>query len=338
MIKLFLHVGMGKTGTSSIQAALNNNKAILQKHNIRYLGMWFDFIDPAFEGWGNQAKFFDASEAETKAYALKAAEVFAESAAQQGITTFVLSNEGLWGRAASLKLFLDAIADQVEVSVVGYVRNPMDWLPSAYAQWGIVDKVNPGVGPGYGELARRHVKWYKDAFSWADTFGDRFVLRDYSSIENVVDDFASLIGVPETLVQERVYERRSNAELALRSLFNKRYEGSVAPGFFDKMVQKQMTDVMPLARIRQDRFDYSETPAIVQENAAIFDEIKQRFDIDLMQTPVKPLPAVPDLDVLRNEVFDSVTEIVLAMSRRVQWLEGRAAKLEAEIETLKNKV
>ncbi|MDF1709314.1 MAG: hypothetical protein P1U72_14545 [Paracoccaceae bacterium] len=47
-MKLFMHIGMGKTGTSSIQFALSQNTAQLTSQQARYLGMWFEAIDPKY--------------------------------------------------------------------------------------------------------------------------------------------------------------------------------------------------------------------------------------------------------------------------------------------------
>lgn len=40
---LVVHIGAGKTGTSSIQAALKENGKLLEQHKIKYLGMLLEF-------------------------------------------------------------------------------------------------------------------------------------------------------------------------------------------------------------------------------------------------------------------------------------------------------
>lgn len=52
-MKIVFHIGMGKTGTSSIQAALSQNAGELRKQGALYLGMWFDRLDPSYKGLQN---------------------------------------------------------------------------------------------------------------------------------------------------------------------------------------------------------------------------------------------------------------------------------------------
>ena len=60
-MRLILHVGMGKTGTSSIQKVLEANQAGLKAQKAHYLGMWFDFVDPRYHGIQGVRDVFEQS-------------------------------------------------------------------------------------------------------------------------------------------------------------------------------------------------------------------------------------------------------------------------------------
>jgi len=56
--KLIVHIGMGKTGTTSIQRALRISTKELDSKGVKYLGMWFEFERDSFVGTKETVKFF----------------------------------------------------------------------------------------------------------------------------------------------------------------------------------------------------------------------------------------------------------------------------------------
>lgn len=68
-MEIILHVGMGKTGTTSIQKVLAANATKLRSQGIEYLGMWFSFIDEAMQGYIGQQQFYQSQPEEMASYA-----------------------------------------------------------------------------------------------------------------------------------------------------------------------------------------------------------------------------------------------------------------------------
>jgi len=140
--KVILHFGMAKTGTSSLQNALYDNTAVLEKNSFRYLTEWdrnhfkkFDrlFSDlPVFPfGMGFMGKLLYAQKN------AKDIETLKKVLGTSNCESLVLSGE------YSLKFHLDSTIERIkdfiqknfynngiDVTIVYYVRNPLTWIIS----------------------------------------------------------------------------------------------------------------------------------------------------------------------------------------------------------------
>lgn len=90
MVELVLHIGMGKTGTSSIQDALQQNALKLSGHRTEYLGMWFTAVDARFEGLSGQKLFFRSPPDQLTAYADQFADFLLARTSQTGNARFII--------------------------------------------------------------------------------------------------------------------------------------------------------------------------------------------------------------------------------------------------------
>ena len=194
-MKLVMHIGMGKTGTSSIQRALATNQQRLAAQRAAYLGMWFDAIDPSFEGLMGQRHFAagDAEQMHDRALALRS--ILERRAASEGIETFVFSNEAIFPSVATMTPFLAALGERLDLRLVTYLRDPRSWLPSADAQWGIRHKVEGGPIRPFPERARTLIENYEAIRAWVERFPDILVVRRFEKGADVVADFAAVAGV-----------------------------------------------------------------------------------------------------------------------------------------------
>lgn len=328
MMQLILHIGMGKTGSSAIQHALTDNADQLARQGVEYLGMWFDMLDPRFRGVQNQARFFAMKPAEMESATVALLGILQARAAERGIGTFILSNEAFSGHARALHPMVARLrAAGVTIRAIGYARNPAAWLPSAYVQWGVRDKVDPGPVPAYGDKARKLVRWYGGLLAWADLMGDIVTVRPYDRAPDIVADFAEAAGIALDPPGTRVLERGEDAEIVLRALYNNRFQKHVLPAAFDRAVLEGLASVPRLEEIAARCFDYGETPAIIAENAPLFDRFAEVFGFDPRASAKAP-PPMPAVGPLRDRLVDALLEITLDQARRMQRLERRLAQLE----------
>lgn len=326
-MKLILHIGMGKTGTTAIQHALSVNDKALRSQNVLYLGMWFDIIDERFAGLLKQRDFYSLPENQLRQHAEDFHDKLEAFAKAEGAKAFVMSNEGFSGNQKALIPFLDVLSDKgVQVMMIAYVRNPGRWLPSAYAQWALRDKVDPGPIVPYSKKARELVRWYQALITWKEAAGDALVVRHFDAVGDIVEDFSKVTGVQIPPARERVYERLEDSELLLRAVFNNRFDQRVLPSVFERSVLHRTSPAPDIEAILNDCFDYSETEAIISEQMDLFEAYKTRFDIDLLGDR-SDTPQTPDLDTMRQRIFEYLLEFSLSQATRITRLEQRLNKI-----------
>lgn len=328
-MKLILHIGMGKTGSSAIQAALSASADRLAAQGAEYLGMWFDMLDPRFRGVLNQDQFFSLPPEEMARSADVLIEVLRARSAD-GIQSFILSNEALSGKARQIKPMIDRLREAgITLQVIGYARHPAAWLPSAYVQWGVRDKVDPGPVQPYADKARKLIHWYSGLLQWHRQMSDILEVRSYDKAADIVGDFTEVIGFELNVSDNRVLERGEDAEIVLRALFNNRFPKHVLPAAFDRAVLPGLTSVPKLEDVVKASFDYSETDLLIREQSALFEQFADAFGFDPRALTKAP-PSEPEIGALRNRLFDALLEITLDQAQRIRRLELRINQLEVE--------
>lgn len=320
-MQLIVHIGMGKTGTTSIQGGLDQNTPTLAAAKVQYLGSWFDVGAGDYIGRSNQIKFFSLPTDELKAFGKLYVEKLLRTSNESAIKTFIISNEALWGQSKKLKPFFDVVADSIDTRFVGYVRNAHDWLPSAYAQWGVVHKVYAGPVRSFRSRAPDLVKAYREVLHWSKLYGDKFTLRDYDSTSDVFQDFVELIGLPTGMESRRLHGRRSDGQMILRLLLNNRCSTPAEPDLFNRVLQSKGNHVLPVREIINNHFDTSEISSVIANETKIFSEIQRRFGIDLTTADkTKPLKKLRD-EELRGELIDHMLDVIITLAERVDRLE-----------------
>ncbi len=326
-MRIIFHIGMGKTGTSSIQNALASNAETLAAQNACYLGMWFSVIDPGFQGLVGQRNFLSSDADEMRDHADRFQRLLKQRAADEGIDTFILSYEGIFGSIARFAPFLDALRAQVPVSLIAYLRDPNSWLPSAYSQWGIRHKHRPGPIRPYAEQARNLIGQYEGIRQWVEKYSDILTVRDYEACDDVVTDFAQATGLRLETGTKRHLERGEPAELLLRALYNNRFADPVLPDRFNNTVINPNQGLAPSVQEMAARcFDFDGTDEIVNEKRALFEFIRDRVGIDYLDSSFTP-PGPPDQADLQRRLIDYLTEITLNQAQRLKRLERIVAEL-----------
>ncbi len=328
-MKVIFHIGMGKTGTSSVQTALRQNQDVLEAHDACYLGMWFDFIDPAF----NHVDGFQAFAHQTPDALSACADTFIESLEEKGHTLYIHSNEGLFGLADRMKPFFSALIEKgVDLSLIAYIRPPHDWLPSAFTQWNIRHKQQKGPVQTFAQRAPTLLGVYAAAKIWHENFPDHFEARLYDKGTDVVSDFAGVLNIPLVPPANRSLERTTDAETVLRALFNDRFEPPVLPELFNNTV---MSGHRGLPRTIDDMIDrtleFEGLDQIVADRADIFTYIKDEIGLDLRaDTPSGPRRAV-DHEAIHHKLMDYLVFITLEQSLQIRRLKKEMGDLKANL-------
>jgi hypothetical protein len=328
-MKVIFHIGMGKTGTSSIQTALRQNQKVLQEHNACYLGMWFDFIDPKYTnifGTDNFAR-------ETPEIMRANADRFISFIENKGHDLYILSNEELFGHAENIKDFFSILIEKgVDISILAYFRPPHDWLPSAFTQWNIYHKQQKGPVQTFRQRAPKLLGIYAAARILHGHLPDHFEARLFDKSVDVISDFASVLNIPLVPPATRTLERTTDAETVLRALFNDRYKDPVLPEAFTNVV---MRGHWSLPRTLDDMIDrvleFDGLDEIVADQAGLFTYIKDEIGLDLRtDTPSRP-PKEIDRDAIYKKILDYIIFIALEQSAQIR-------TLKKDLEDLKNEI
>jgi len=228
-MKFTAHVGLGKTGTSAIQTALYHYKGSLNT--------------PKTWGWpklanGNKIdhKWLASPHTSDKTGALY--RTIVAHSKKTGCDHIVWSNEAISSNPEMIKLFAELLnwSPDLDVQIVIYVREPGQWLKSAWEQWGLQDKVLKGkVHAKHNRNPLTFCKWFK---SWGSTIYNNWKrwkgianVRTYKEGGNVIDDFCDVTGLD--LPRIRAYETPTSAEVLSRAIYNNTYAGTVTPHKFD---------------------------------------------------------------------------------------------------------
>ncbi|MGD9861802.1 MAG: polysaccharide biosynthesis protein [Pseudodonghicola sp.] len=329
-MEVILHIGMGKTGTSSIQAALAHSGDRLAERGYSYIGMWFDLIEPRFRGIAGQGAFFQSSPEEMREHALKFLAVLREKAAQSGVDRFILSNEDIYAGVRQIAPFVSELRQHATVRLIAYVRDPYEWLPSAYNQWAIFHKLHPGRIQSYQEFSRQIVKVYSGFRLWVADFHDILTVRPFMKSGNVVEDFSAILELPLAAPEQRVLERIDVAEGVLRAVYNDRLRDGALPDVFQNAFRGVNFSKTPRVEEILDRsFTYRDTGQVVLENKHMFDFINEKFGIDFTRQEHVP-PAPPDPAATRERLFEHVLQIVMQQADRITELEAAVSRMQGE--------
>lgn len=325
-MRIIFHIGMGKTGTTSIQNALSAAGAQLAEQRTAYLGMWFDMIDPAFFGLEGSQQFFDLGDTALRAHAERFAGICEERARRDGTELFLFSNEAIFEAGPALTPFFEALDRHMDVRFLAYMRDPHRWLPSAYTQWGIRHKHNKGAVRTFPETARELIGMYDATRHWVAAFGDRLTVRPQDTGTDVVADFATACGMDVDLPERRSLERSEPAELILRAIYNDRFEDRMLPQQFNNFVVNPQRGIRSVSEMRERCFAHEGIAEIVSERRELFEFIRDNLGLDFLEDTTEHR-GLPDETELRARLIDYLIEIAFSQAHRIKRLEREVEKL-----------
>jgi hypothetical protein len=328
-MRLILHIGMGKTGTSSIQSTLQNQGQALAQQKASYLGMWFSALDEKYHGYQGQIAFFQTPPEEQAELAHRFCEILHQKAANDGIETFIFSNEEMFSSVELVKVFLDTLRESLDLSLLAYIRDPHDWLPSAYNQWSLLHKNYTGPMRSFSEFAPEVIGQYHAFRIWKENFGDNLTVRLHEKSTDVVQDFATTCGLQLQSPAVRRLERAEPAEMFLRAAFNARFDDNVLPERFNQSVQNKHRRAVPtFTEMANLCFRYDGIDAIVDDHKDLFHFIRDQFGFDFSGTQ-SAAQEMPDDQELQRRLIDYLIEITLDQSVRIRHLEHKQAQRDA---------
>ncbi|NPD45560.1 MULTISPECIES: hypothetical protein [unclassified Lentimicrobium] len=195
-IKIYLHIGQPKTGSSAIQSFLNTNrKHLFNKHSILYPNL--NSNDYSNGNQHNHAPYF--MNTFVKHADKECIELFSDIkryCQKNRIKKIVISNEGFFWHwwSGLMKDIIEKLG--FDLSIILYLRRQDKYLESAWKQWGHKLPECNNIQDYYETL---NLDWLDNLNMWLDKFEpSEFQVFPYekSTIgEDVVEHFLGVLGV-----------------------------------------------------------------------------------------------------------------------------------------------
>ena len=333
--RLIVHIGAGKTGSTSIQHTLRGAAERLKQQRVLYLGMNLEFAPSIFHGWQRPTganEFYAMSPADSNRELLAVLESVIDHSQKAGIDRAIWSNEWLFPRSRSALPTLKHLAAQgIDVRVIAYVRRHDAWLRSSYVQWGLKHKTYPGALMDFAAFKKkRPPDFAKHLKPWRDAFGDTLIIRNLDEVGNAVEDFLLQIGADTADIELlRVNETPSGEELALRAMFNGVNPAKATPEEFNRAIQipHLRHDITPAAWLTQLLPDQTALAAAVADSA----EDRAILDKWLADSGAKPIDTTPlperAMTVDPAKLVTAIGQIVMKQALRLQALEAQIQEI-----------
>jgi hypothetical protein len=195
--QIIIHAGFAKCGSTSIQGALFHNFAKLQKDRVSLFGRELR-IAHAPADLGVPLWFLEAAREKAEPLAQKLSDEIASVRGPNGDGIAILSAENL-ARPDMAPLFA-GLDSRLEVSLIFYLRPQLEWIPSAWKQWGLKKGLSLSDFVSHCIQIRRPpfklgIETWKSVLP-AATVHVRFLIPELLIGGNPAQDFFHLAGLP----------------------------------------------------------------------------------------------------------------------------------------------
>lgn len=199
---IYLHIGSGKTGTTSIQNMLNQNKKSLLDH-----GYFYHPTNPIIKRPNHHdlvsTPFNNSSWERDKSKYLVLKELFLNSSAP----VMIISTEKMMGVPQYYIKNIQSIFTGIDIKIIAYVRNQVDAMPSYFLQR---QKDNES---DYKKNLNNFFHHYKNNFgneiqklldNWLPVFGKENMImcvydRDILFEKDICQDFSHALGISSAI-------------------------------------------------------------------------------------------------------------------------------------------
>ena len=206
--RLLIHAGFAKCGSASIRTSIFQNFRRLQKDNVFVFDKDLKIARTAADLIGTPIWSLEQARKQSENLVAKLSRELAPLVKRKGDHLAILSAENLANPGmADLFAGLDS---QYDVSVIFYLRPQLQWIPSAWKQWGL--KTGSSLSDFVAQcIDTRTPAFKRDIESWksrlpAANIHVRFLIPELLAGGNPAQDFFNLLGV-----SEKGYEFESEA-------------------------------------------------------------------------------------------------------------------------------
>lgn len=263
MKKIFLHIGMHKTGTSSIQSTLFHSTELLKKYNVFYpTSLGENHSIPLYSNFcENPSRYYlhvknGLSQKEVEHFNESYINSFmAELKQNYDIERLVLSGEDVSSLTEldliKLRKFLRKELNNYELKIICFVRNPWSYFTSSTQEYLKVGHNKPAIPTSI----------YKTCLEKFITVFGRDSISVYSFEKacnaeyGIVGEFLKIIGLDYNVINQ-IPIKRVNESLSHQAVEIIEYINRTVPFFKNAKIAKGRTnrDLSPLYQISGDRY------------------------------------------------------------------------------------
>jgi hypothetical protein len=335
--RIIIHAGFAKCGSTSIQAALFHNFARFQKDGISLFGKELRIAhtpaDLRVPLW-----FLEGAREKREPLAQRLSDEIASLRAPNGNGIGILSAENL-ARPHMAPLFA-GLDRQLEVSVIFYLRPQLEWIPSAWKQWGLKRGLSLSDFVSHCIHTRRpsfklSIETWKSVLPAASVHV-RFLIPELLIGGNPARDFFELVGLPQDKYEIGKEPRNPSLDFSILHVLSKNphlfsgvHDNKLMKGLMRALPTKfQATNIQMLSREEEARIE----EFFRDENHWLLNTYCSGIDADhVYQTYFTPQEAesryssMTDLDLIYR-CLGIILEAIAVSSDQVASGDSRASK------------
>jgi hypothetical protein len=187
---IFLHIGIGKTGTTALQKTLFHERKGLLK-----LGYFYPNVGIQSGAHHRLAKLGCQEVPENlKELYVKLAKIFD----RHHVDKMIMSSENFCFMQRGYVQWISEVFSDANVKIVFYVRNQLEWIPSAFSERVKTLSNYEGSIESFLQKYERAFNFETRLENWVKYFGDNAILAklyDRRIVQDTAHDFLNLVGL-----------------------------------------------------------------------------------------------------------------------------------------------
>lgn len=361
MTTVYLHIGTAKTGTTSIQNFLAENRILLEKQDFSYpymnlgLSHQVDKRNAHFLAYLSPEK----DRAKEKEIRSKGYEFVSQAAREH--SKVILSDELIWSRSAVMKNFWPQLAANFKrldckVKVIVYLRRQDQLLQSLWNQYVKDFRIVSQTFLEYSRqngLNRYPFDYFKHLNTIAKAVGkENLIVRVYEKSQfkdnNLISDFLQIVGVSHTdeftSGSIHINHGLSGNFIEMKRIINKArcYKDSdnflQYPMLFASVQQQEISKSS-----KASMFTYEETLEYLQQyeesNRKVAEVYLNRPEGELFRDKIEDTPVWQlDRDTLHEDILLFTTEALFAQETKIRELQSQISDMRQNMTAMKQEI
>jgi hypothetical protein len=264
--RLLIHAGFAKCGSASIRTALFQNFRKLQKDNVFVFDKELRLARTAADLIGTPIWCLEQARKHSENLTRRLSAEIAPLLKRKGQHLAILSAENLAN--PGMADLLPGLDSQCDVSVIFYLRPQLQWIPSAWKQWGLK------MGASLSDFVAQCVDTCTPAFKrdierWKSTLPAanihvRFLIPELLAGGNPAHDFFNLLGLSEKGYELESEARNPSLDVSVLHVLSKN------PHLFADVHDNSLT--LPLTRALSKKFRSTNIQMLSAEQEARIEE------------------------------------------------------------------